>query len=94
MIKYKFGGNVVNYFGKNVFLLIVFFLGLEWMWVLLKFIRCLSLIFVIFSIKEEGIEEVGIMEVGIMLDIFVVLERIVLNIVNFIGFFVFVMLIF
>ena len=92
-IKYKPGGNVVNYFGKNVLPPTASLLGPEWTRVPPKFTRCPSLISTTFSTKEEGTEEVGTTEVGPMSDIFAASERTVSNIVNFIGSLVLAMLI-
>ena len=92
-IKYKPGGNVVNYFGKNVLPPTAALLGPEWTRVPPKFTRCPSLISATSSTKEEGTEEVGTTEVGTMSDIFAASERTVSNIVNFTGSLVLAMLI-
>lgn len=92
-IKYKPGGNVVNYFGRNVLPPTAALLGPEWTRVPPKFTRCPSLISTTSSTKEEGTEEVGTTEVGTMSDIFAASERTVSNIVNFTGSLVLAMLI-
>lgn len=87
-IKYKPGGNVVNYFGKNVLPPTAALLGPEWTRVPPKFTRCPSLI-----TTTAGTKKVGTKEEGTMSDIFAASERTVSNIVNFTGSLVLVMLI-
>ena len=82
-IKYKPGGNVVNYFGKNVLPPTAALLGPEWTRVPPKFTRCPSLITTTAGTKEEGT----------ISDIFAASERTVSNIVNFTGSLVLAMLI-
>ena len=79
-IKYKPGGNVVNYFGKNVLPPTAALLGPEWTRVPPKFTRCPSLI-----TTTAGTKKVGTKEEGTMSDIFAASERTVSNIVNFTG---------
>ena len=87
-IKYKPGGNVVNYFGKNVLPPTAALLGPEWTRVPPKFTRCPSLI-----TTTAGTKKVGTKEEGTMSDIFAASERTVSNIVNFTGSLVLAMLI-
>lgn len=87
-IKYKPGGNVVNYFGKNVLPPTAALLGPEWTRVPPKFTRCPSLI-----TTTAGTKKVGTKEEGTISDIFAASERTVSNIVNFTGSLVLAMLI-
>ena len=87
-IKYKPGGNVVNYFGKNVLPPTAALLGPEWTRVPPKFTRCPSLI-----TTTAGTKKVETKEEGTMSDIFAASERTVSNIVNFTGSLVLAMLI-
>ena len=87
-IKYKPGGNVVNYFGKNVLPPTAALLGPEWTRVPPKFTRCPSLI-----TTTAGTKKVGTKEEGTISDIFAASERTASNIVNFTGSLVLAMLI-